>query len=228
MKKIIYTFLVLLVLWNSIFIANFLWTHYSGVPLFWDFERGYNIWNSLYKSEQYEIAAASYELTAEKYNRDYELFHNLWNTQYKLGNLESAIENYESALEIQAHPETQKNLEFVQNKLKNLEQEQQEQWENQEWEESGWEENSDSQEQNPHPPSGTSPWQEEENKNGWEEQWLSEQTQAILEKRAEDLEQAQEDFKKHYNQNYKQDNSNNLLERIFNNSLLDQTEQKDW
>ena len=214
---------------NSIFIANFLWTAYSGIPLFGSYERWLNIWNSLYRDGQYDLASTLYEATAQDYPKSFELSYNKANTAYKLWKLESAIEHYESALEISPDPEAQKNLEFVKSQLQKQQESQQESEQGQQpqWDENQDQEPESSDSQQKQEESWQESWQENQQNQNWESE-LSEQTQAILEKRSKNLEEAQGEFKKYYNKNYKQDNSKTLLERVFNNSLLEQTWEKDW
>ena len=79
-------------------------------------------------------------------------------------------------------------------------------------------------------------WQNSWEKNkDWEKKWLSEETKKILEQKAKELQEQQWEIWKFYNKNYKpkQKNAFDNFADIFGNSLfdnwlLDESEEKDW
>ena len=220
MKKIVLIFVSVLLLSNLVFIANFLWSAIFGLGFLDTAENKYNTANQYYLSNDFVKASQYYKQNLEQESDHFAVLHNLWNSYYRIWDLENAISSYQEALGIQEHPETQKNLEFVQSQFtqqpSSQEEKQDDQWQSSEQNESEsqWEQTDTSQ----------ATWEQQSAQNGE----LSEQTQDILEQRAQELEQAQEQLQNYYQQDYKQNNTNSLIDQLFNNSLLNQGDQKDW
>jgi len=146
MKKKIFIFiLVLFLLLNSFsiyaFYNNFIWNTFYKKENFSEaikyFSNSHNIYweynkaNSLYKEKKYKDAVKIYKsiLTKQKNEINFRLNHNVWNWFYRIWEEEKdsikkikfwkeAIKYYLKALEIKFDEETNKNLEFVQNKIK--------------------------------------------------------------------------------------------------------------
>ena len=152
MKKKIFIFiLVLFLLLNSFsiyaFYNNFIWNNFykkdrfseaikyfsNSNNIYWE----YNKANSLYKEKKYKDATQVYKsiLTKKKNEINFRLNHNIWNWFYRIWEEEKdsikkikfwkeAIKHYLKALEIKFDEETNKNLEFVQEKIKQEEKKQ--------------------------------------------------------------------------------------------------------
>ncbi len=222
MKKIALTFLVFLVLLNAVFVVNFFWSLWTGVWFLNNAERHYNSWNISYNSGSYDNAIQSYNTALDLQSMQLESFetlHNLGNSYYQNWELEQSIASYEAALARQQNWETQKNLEFVKSQLR-----QQQEDTSEDAEEGSSQEQDDQSQGEQQESQEDSLWSQ----SWWENQELSKQAQQILEKRADDLEASQDELQKYYNQNYQQNNHNSILERLFDNSLLNSSDKKDW
>lgn len=266
MKKIILIFIILSLLFNTMFFV--IWfTH--------GFTKYYNNWNTSYQSGNINTALTSYSGALNISPNNFDVLHNIGNSYYKIAtnfSLEKFAENstreefekiaelvataavswneniipiyfykksiqyYEFALEIEQDPQTQKNLEFVSAQLQDKKQEQtsEQEWgENSEGSEQGNHEQNSGQDTTPsQPPSSreidqTS--QSEESPGGASQKTdLSQQTQEILEQRAQQLEQAQAELQKYYQQNHSPSTSQSLFDRVFNNTRLQDSDEKDW
>jgi tetratricopeptide (TPR) repeat protein len=100
----------------------------------WDFDLA----NALYKEWSFSEALKTYIalLWKEKTYLNFALNYNIWNTYYRLSEqkkdskenqwfLEKALSHYNEALKIKSDWQTQKNIDFIKEKMKNIHQESQ-------------------------------------------------------------------------------------------------------
>ena len=241
------------------FYYNSFWEYTKTNNVIWE----YNLWTESYINSNYENSINSFSgvldnhlapLSGGSNEVFFRNYYNLWNSYFRLWEDKSldlkielftkSVENYRESLNIKFDEQTQKNLEFVLEKLRiaKLEQEK----EKQEKQEEGWEENEDNwddkkgEEKNEWWEENkwekewekSDEWTEEWEKQEWwdSEQWkLSEETKKILQQKEEELQKLQEEIWQYYNKNYKEklDPFSNF-DQFFDNSLLDDTEEKDW
>jgi hypothetical protein len=160
--------------------------------------------------------------------------YNLGNNYYKnIQDLEKSVESYENALKIKKDKKTEKNLEFVLNEIEKLKekQEQEKSWkdekenekenEKKDWEKSDEEKQEDKQNSWKNDSNDSKTWDENNN--------LSEYSQKALQQRIKHLENEQENINKYYN-NLSNDSIDPFdnFDSVFDNSLLDSWEKKDW
>ena len=230
------------------FYYNSFWNYINTTNLVWK----YNIWTSNYIDANYENSINSFSGVLDSNNKElnFRILYNFANSYYKFWEdkelnqkielFTKSVENYREALNIKFDEQTQKNLEFVLEKLRitKLEKEKEKQ-ENQEedWEKNddNWEDKKDEGEDKS---SGENGWEKsDELGEKWEDQewwdnneWkLSEETKKILEEKEEELQKLQEEIWQYYNKNYKEklDPFSNF-NQFFDNDLLDENEEKDW
>ncbi len=281
-KKFFLIFILWFLLLNSLYIYSYyfntIWNNLFNKKSYelakHNFQKSNNIYgilnqaNSFYKEKNYEEAIKKY---LSIYNDDknilsFKINHNLWNSYYKYSEiienneekiqyLQKTIEYYEKALNIIYDEETKKNLEFVLDKINNLEKEQwdesksekeqwdesQEQWDetknewNENWDE--WQEQWDETKSEWNEKWDESQEQSDETKNEWNENWdennLNPEQKQILENYQEALKQNQIQNSNYYNKVY-QENNNDPFEDFFtdpffNNDLLNWwNNKKDW
>ncbi len=94
-------------------------------------QRDYDLANSLYKNGDYKKAMEYYKnIKTENRDLNFQRLHNLGNSYVKTNDLQNAKKSYEDALKLKADEETRKNLDLVNEVLKNNEQQNQQNQDN--------------------------------------------------------------------------------------------------
>ena len=236
------------------FYYNSFWEYTKTNNVIWE----YNLWTERYINSNYEISVNSFSGILDISNKElnFRVLYNLANSYYKFWEdkelnqkielFTKSVENYRWSLNIKFDEQAHKNLEFVLEKLRiaKLEQEKEKQEntssqpspseekeqeqksdEKEEWvnEENDWEKSDESGEK----------WEKQE---WWDSEWwennewkLSEETKKILQQKEDELQKLQEEIWQYYNKNYKEklDPFSNF-NQFFDNSLIDDNEEKDW
>lgn len=247
----------------------FWWVWFVGLLAihFFDFQNLHNSWkyveaNDIYESWDYAQALSWYQdIHCDRSLQNSELcfrtYHNLGNTQYRnwerAENIQEkkqfrqkAIESYEKALQLQHDNETQENLDFVSQKLQELEQQEwekqegEEDWEKkdgekkdgEEWEEGNkWEKWEAWEKWESDKEWDAEKWEQSEGEQSWEpKEWeLTEQQKQELENYMKNLNYQQVQNQKYFNKKPQQDSQGNMLEDFFNFGQNKKGEEsKDW
>ena len=220
--------------------ANFLYKQ-------WNYREALNIYkNNLQINQQGGFSPLS---------KNSEINHNIWNTIYKIAEreedsklkinyLEEALLSYRKSLKIKFNEETKKNLEFVQEKIKQekekLKKAEEDKKKKEEEKKQEWEKVS------PHSvsPKGREVGQwDENNEKTWEKKWknkeerkLSKEWEKFIEDYEKKLKEEEKRNRNNFNKVYKENRQQNIFDNFeeifwnsqFNNSLLDKNEKKDW
>ncbi len=277
-KKIVFIFIVSFLLLNIIFLKDFFYNSYSNYlfsnkDFSWalnNFSKAKNVYwaynsaNSLYKQNQFEKAIKSYLSIVwdEKNSFNFNIYHNLWNSYYKLWepksdeeklkNFEKSVSFYEKALNIKYDEQTKKNLDFVLDKMKKIQekkkQEQQEKQNNEQSKSWSWSENSENKSWSLSEDKSSS-WSENSKTENWKnsskswqnEKWessLTEEQLQQIENYSKDLKEQEKNSSALFNKVYKwgqnEQNTSDFEalfwnDPFFDNSLLEWwKEEKDW
>jgi len=243
--------------WEKYFIQNDLKTALKYFSLANDNFWKYNEWNISYVNKDFSWAINNYEsiLNIKKTDLLFDANHNLWNSYYRIWEklewdnqknyYEKSINYYSWALNIKEDKETRANLEFVLNKLKEQEKNEDKSDENS-WSVSenkssswsqinfsgSWSQNNETSWENS---SSTWSW----SKNAWDNSWDSskswDSTEALSAEQLKAISDYKEALKKEqdynsewFNKVYQGDWNWDIFDSFFNNSLLNQDEKKDW
>ncbi len=209
----------------SLAINNFVWND------IWN----YNNWNVFYKEKMYQKALESYSQVNDK-KLGFQKYHNIWNTNYRLWENDEtqkikyftdAVNAYKKALEIKEDKETRKNLEFVENKLKQNQEEKEEEKQEEKKEENNQENKDNKSSENKSwtwSQENTNSWSwntneienqtwtwSQENSNSWSwntNSWTENQAWKVEEKLWKDIKNELKEYEKNLNQNqeYYRDN----------------------
>ena len=220
----------------------------------------YNLWNLFYLKWDYD-SAINYFNKVSEFSSKILIFrsnHNIWNSYYRIGqkdkeneikHYKSSLDYYQKALNINFDKETKSNYDFVLDKIKKLEekneQEKNEQEKNddknQDWtdktsKKTEYKNNNSSNknQENSQNEYKNSTWEES---NSWEK--LDSQSQdakspELTQEQIQAIEDYKETLKKEqyfnsewYNKVYEWENID-IFESFFNNSLLEDDNKKDW
>lgn len=235
---------------NKIFLLLIALFLLFNIYVFYNINIAYN-WNKLYLSKNYLESIDKYNNFLDNKlflsnNVKSKILHNIWNSYYRLGELAElwdkklyfwySIKSYEKSLSIRYDEKTKFNYDFVKNKLDDLNNNQQQNnnqdnnsWENSDknnWNSNSWN-NSSSNWENKNNNSEDSSNSNTTNNNDK----LSSEESEFLEKYIDWLNQDQEYYNSFYNKNYKQNDDifdMFMSDSIFDNSLLNQNNTKDW
>ncbi len=259
MKNKYWVIWIVLIIFLGLNYNSFINFYYNS---FWDYEKTnnlvwkYNIWTESYINKEYSKAIDSFSASLDENKNprnplsggieklSFRVLHNIANSYFKfwedkdlkekIALFTMSVESYREALNIKFDEQTQKNLEFVLEKLRiaKLEKEKQEQEKEEEKkqeEESEESENENKWEDNKQEDKNES-WEENNKEKDWEknnesEEWwedqewwgsewwkqwentdgkLSEETKKILEQKEDELQKLQEEIWQYYNKNYKE------------------------
>jgi len=195
----------------------------------------YNLWNISYIKWNYD-SAINYFTKVSEFSSNLLLFrtnHNLWNAYYRiwekdkdneLKHYENAVTYYWKALNIRFNEQTKSNYDFVLDKIKELDK-------NQNNSNKEIEENNSNSEEKKDEKSSESNWEKNvsDNSNLEEKQEvkLSQEQSKAIEEYKEMLKKEQDYNSQWFNKVYEWENID-IFDRFFNNSLLENDNKKDW
>ena len=236
---------------NSIWFKNkfliiifiLLWLILVNFSSFFEFYKNNLIYknaNFLYKQKNYREALSQYNLLE---NNNYQTNYNIWNTIYKIWDSENdsklkikyweeSLNYYRKSLKIKFDEEANKNLDFIQEKIKQEKEKLKKDEEEKKQEKKGkWEKVS------PHSisPKGREAEQEDSWKNK-QERKLTKEWEKFIKNSEKKLKEQEKNNQNSFNKVYRENKSQNIFDNFeelfwnsqFDNSLLDKNEKKDW